>query len=218
MKPLIILSLTLVSLCFYTQIVIANEAYSSIESPTIFRVLGDVKVFRANHFERAIRGMKLKKGDEIRTGKRGRAYVDFPDNSRVKLGNRARFLVRDWSESEGIFSSTLRILQGAFRYTAGIVSKGLLSRKTTLTTRTAVLGVRGTDFWGRVGKEDTFLLLLEGEITIAPRNGEEIIYNNAGSAVNINSSTISEPELLSMAVIAPLAVETEIEDYYFYDF
>ncbi len=212
MKYLITLALGFVLFALPTPQVQADEINGIAETPTIARILGNVKVFRKNRFERAYRGMKLQKGDEIRTGRRGRAYIDFPDNSRVKLGNRSRFLVRDWGKTdEGIFTSTLRIFQGAFRYTAGLLTSGYAKRRTSLTTRTAVLGVRGTDFWGRVGKDKTFFLLLEGEVSLAPRYGEEIVYNDAGKAVNINNSNISEPEALTMETILPLAAETEIE-------
>lgn len=212
MQSLISLSLMLTLLCFSSQVSIADEITGIVDTPTVSRILGKVKVLRGNKFETVKSGMKLRQGDEIRTGRRGRAYIDFPDNSRVKLGNRSRFLVRDWGVNAGIFSSTLRIFQGAFRYTAGFISNGL-NRNTTLTTRTAVLGVRGTDFWGRVDKDKTFLLLLEGEVSLAPRFGEAIVYNEAGSAVTINASTISEPKALSVEAITPLAEETEIEGF-----
>ncbi|PCI01569.1 MAG: hypothetical protein COB79_03885 [Zetaproteobacteria bacterium] len=212
MKQLITLALGLTLFICSAQPVIADDINGIVASPTIVRILGSVKVFRQNRFERAYPGMKLKQGDEIRTGRRGRAYIDFPDNSRVKLGIRSRFLVRDWSEKEGVFTSTLRIFQGAFRYTAGLLTSGMTARRTSLSTRTAVLGVRGTDFWGRVGKDKTFFLLLEGEVSIAPRYGEAMVYNDAGKAVNINNSNISEPQPFSMEDIAPLAAETEIEE------
>lgn len=211
MKQLITLAFGLTLLVCSVQPVIADDINGIVESPTITRILGDVRVLRSTRFERAYPGMKLKQGDEIRTGRKGRAYIDFPDNSRVKLGIRSRFLVRDWNANEGIFSSTLRIFQGAFRYTAGLLTSGMTARNTTLTTRTAVLGVRGTDFWGRVGKDKTFFLLLEGEVSLAPRYGESIVYNEAGKAVNIDTANISEPQPLSMKDIAPLAAETEIE-------
>jgi len=206
-----VLAIVLYSLT--TQTAAADDINGIVETPTISRVLGAVKVFRGNRFERGVQGMKLKPGDEIRTGRRGRAYIDFPDNSRVKLGNRSRFLVRDWGKNDdGVFTSTLRIFQGAFRYTASILSNGFTKRRTSLSTKTAVLGVRGTDFWGRVGNEETFFLLLEGEVSLAPRYGEEIIYNEAGKAVTINKSSISQPEALSDITIQPLAAETEIEE------
>ena len=103
MKQLITLALGLTLFICSAQPVIADDINGIVASPTIVRILGSVKVFRQNRFERAYPGMKLKQGDEIRTGRRGRAYIDFPDNSRVKLGIRSRFLVRDWSEKEGVF-------------------------------------------------------------------------------------------------------------------
>jgi len=213
MKQIVPLLLAIILFGLTAQKASADNINGIVETPTITRVLGAVKVFRGNRFERGFRGMKLQPGDEIRTGRRGRAYIDFPDNSRVKLGNRSRFLVRDWGKTDdGIFTSTLRIFQGAFRYTASILSTGFSKRRVSLTTKTAVLGVRGTDFWGRVGNDKTFFLLLEGEVSLAPRYGEEIIYNEAGKAVNINKSNISEPEALSNEMIQPLAAETEIEE------
>jgi ferric-dicitrate binding protein FerR (iron transport regulator) len=213
MKSIVTLSLSLMLFLSSSPLVMADDIDGIVATATISRILGHVKVLRKNRFEHAYRGMKLKKGDEIRTGRRGRAYIDFPDNSRVKLGNRSRFLIRDWGKSDdGIFTSVLRIFQGAFRYTAGVLSNGLTARRTSLTTRTAVLGVRGTDFWGRVGKDKTFFLLLEGEVSVAPRFGEKIIYNDAGKAINIDKSSISEPQALSNDDIMPLAAETEIEE------
>jgi len=184
----------------------------SSQAPIIKRFLGDVKVYRKRSFVDVTNGMKLEKGDSIRTGRRGRVYIDFPDNSRVKLGNQARFEVHDWSQKDGIFSSTLRVFQGAFRYTAGLISQGFGKRRTTVSTRTAVLGVRGTDFWGRAESNNTFFLLIEGEVLLAPQSGEHIVYNNAGHAVNVSPSHISEPQAMTMDSIAPLAAETEITD------
>jgi len=187
-------------------------AADAIKDPTITRMVGEVNILRGKSFIKGSAGMALQRGDEVRTSRRGKAYIDFPDNSRVKLGNFARFQVRDWQESEGIFSSILRVSQGAFRYSAGLLRTGLKQRNTELSTRTAVLGVRGTDFWGRVGKDNTFLLLLEGSVSLAPRFGDSTTYNRAGFAVNIDNDNISEPSAYKGEDIAPLAAETEIED------
>ncbi len=181
-----------------------------VSQPSITRMQGKVQVLRNHHYIQASQGFALKHGDEVYTGRRGKAYIDFPDNSRVKLGANARFVVDGWEEKRGVFSTTLRILQGAFRYTAGLIH-GFDARRTTVMTKTAVLGVRGTDFWGRVESEQTFLLLLEGEVSLSPVHGEKIIYNQALHAVNIDNNSISKPKALDMKTIAPLAAETEIK-------
>jgi ferric-dicitrate binding protein FerR (iron transport regulator) len=197
-------------LCFFSSVSLAANINIETTEPAISRLLGDVKVLRANKYMRATYGMALQKGDTIYTGRRSKVYIDFPDNSRVKLGSRARFQIRNWGKKDGIFKSSLNIFQGAFRYTAGLI-RGFTARQTTVTTRTAVLGVRGTDFWGRVEEDKTFFLLLEGEVSLTPIHGEKIIYNQALHAVNINEKGVSKPQSLDMATIAPLAAETEID-------
>ncbi len=188
------------------------SAAPAVAAPNISQLQGMVVIRGKTGFQHAYHGMQLKKGDEIRTGRSGRAYIDFPDNSRVKLGSRARFVVQDWQQDDGVFSSALKIFQGAFRYTAKAIGNGLRKRNTTVTTRTAVLGVRGTDFWGRVKNDETFFLLIEGEVSLSPRFGQTITYNHAGAAVQITATEISAPKELSSESIAPLAAETEIAE------
>jgi len=208
MKQLTIASL-LFLLCTFSIEAMANNMNQGAFAPVVSRILGDVKVLRNEKWLRASDKMALKKGDEIYTGRRSKAYIDFPDHSRVKLGHKSHFLVQDWREEKGVFFSTLSIFRGAFRYTASAIRQ-FTARQTTLTTPTAVLGVRGTDFWGRVGKHKTFLLLIEGEVSLTPVQGDTIIYNDVLHAVDIQASTISKPKALSMENIAPLAEETEI--------
>lgn len=197
-------------LCFFSSASFAANLNIETTEPAISRLLGDVKVLRDNKYMRATYGMALQKGDTIYTGRRGKVYIDFPDNSRVKLGSRARFKISSWGKKDGVFISSLNIFQGAFRYTAGFI-RGFTARQTTVTTRTAVLGVRGTDFWGRVEEDKTFFLLLEGEVSLTPIHGKEIIYNQTLHAVNIKETDVSKPQGLDMTTIAPLAAETEID-------
>jgi len=184
----------------------ANE----LSAPTISQLQGMVIVNGQHGFTRATQGLQLQAGDEIRTGYAGKVYIDFPDHSRVKLGVKSRFIIQDWDIHEGIFTSSLRILQGAFRYTASALQSSLKARQTTVKTNTAVLGVRGTDFWGRAERNQTFFLLLEGSVQVAPSFAEEITYNKAGYAINIQTNHIASPQPLTAENIAPLAAETEI--------
>jgi len=198
------------ALLIFSSISYASNMQVETAEPALSRLQGSVKVLRNHHYLNASYGMKLQKGDVIYTGRRGKVYIDFPDNSRVKLGSKARFQVQNWGNKQGTFTSALNIFQGAFRYTAGLI-RGYKARQTTVTTKTAVLGVRGTDFWGRVEEDKTFFLLLEGEVSLTPIHGEKVIYNQALYAVNIKDTSISSPQNLDMKTIAPLAAETEID-------
>jgi len=103
----------------FSSISYASDMNIETTEPAFSKLQGSVKVLRNHHYLNASYGMKLQKGDVIYTGRRGKVYIDFPDNSRVKLGSKARFQVQNWENKQGIFTSALNIFQGAFRYTAG---------------------------------------------------------------------------------------------------
>ncbi len=203
--------LNIIAFAFLSLYASTAFAATIVKEPTISKVQGMVVVRSKEGFRHAFPGMLLAKGDEVRTASRSKAYIDFPDNSRIKLGQRSQLRVRAWQRDNGLFSSALRIFRGAFRYTASKLANGLNRRTTTITTQTAVLGVRGTDFWGRVQDNETFFLLLEGQVSLAPRFGNETAYQQAGAAVHISPTNISAPQALKPGAIAPLAAETEIE-------
>lgn len=193
-----------IGIFFLAPLASAEESVAKLS-----RVQGMVVVYGNGGMQRALTGMSLKRGDEVRTGRSGKAYIDFPDNSRVKLGSRSEMTIRKVASNQGLFTSTLDLFKGAFRYTAGKLSTWR-ARKTKVYTRTAVIGVRGTDFWGRSENDNTFFLLLDGEVELTPRFGSPSLYTEAGKAVNIDGSAISEPKALSGDVIGNLAAETEI--------
>jgi hypothetical protein len=198
----------LITLCFLMPL---SVQAGELTAPTIKQMQGLVVVVGKSGFQRAHIGLRLHAGDEVRTGRNGKAYIGFPDNSRVKLGVRSDFLIQEWQIEESIFSSTLRMLKGAFRYTAGALQSGLTRRQTTFKTNTAVLGVRGTDFWGRVDDNKTFFLLIEGSVQVAHPFEQPMVYDKAGYAIDIQADSISNPQALTMDEIAPLAAETDIQ-------
>ena len=204
------LRIALIALCFFIPSI--TQA-SELKAPTIQQVQGLVVVVGQSGFQRARPGLTLQAGDEIRTGRHGKAYIDFPDNSRVKLGIRSNFIVQEWAIEDNIFTSSLRMLKGAFRYTAGALKFGLKRRQTTFRTNTAVLGVRGTDFWGRVDSNKTFFLLIEGSVEVGHPFQQPMVYDKAGYAINIQPDYISEPRALIMEEIEPLAAETDISNH-----
>jgi len=181
----------------------------ALSAPMVSEVMGSVFIKHQGKYSRATKGMLLAQGDEVRTAARSKVYLDFPDQSRIKLGVRSRFVVHDWTVSnKDVFTSSVSILKGAFRYTAGILN-GWKNRKTTIYTKTAVLGVRGTDFWGRVQSDNTFFLLIEGSVMLSTKKGKPILYDQAGYVVNIQDE-ISAPQAFPAVKIGPLAAETEM--------
>jgi hypothetical protein len=120
----------------------------------------------------AVVGTPVHMKDELRTGARARLQVTFRDNTTLTLGENARVIVDRYvfnpAESRG--EVALKASRGAIRFAGGKL-KDLREKKITVTTPSAALAVRGTEFWagpidGRYG-----VLLLHGKLRVSGRVG-----------------------------------------------
>ena len=102
--------------------------------------------------------------DKLTTGTNARAEVRFHDGSSVTLGQQTVFLVHEFHHDEGDESvhAVLEITDGAFRATTSKIFKAHPKNLFEVRTATAVIGARGTDFWGGRGKGLWEIALLEG--------------------------------------------------------
>jgi tetratricopeptide (TPR) repeat protein len=107
-------------------------------------VRGDVGVLRAGaaREEAAGKSSLLTAGDRLRTGLKSWAALALPDGSRIMLTSGSDFLVRDFDAARrsGIFS----LLGGMLR--ADIARHADRPADYRFHTRTAIAGLRGTDF------------------------------------------------------------------------
>lgn len=115
-------------------------------------------------------GAAVYAGDRFETGARGRLQLELEDSSTLKLGSSAQLelpalqVVDDGAE--GLLKGTLKVLRGAFRYTAGALA-GLRKRELDVYVGpTITAGIRGTDFWARSEPGQELLCLLEGQLEV----------------------------------------------------
>src|SRR6516225_637348 len=75
-------------------------------------------------------------------------------------------------------------LVGAFRFVSGQVSK-LASADVSMTTPVAVVGIRGTEFWGGpIDDQALGVFLIEGSVSVSNGAGQQIL-NLPGQGTNI---------------------------------
>jgi len=110
---------------------------------------GDVKILRAGGEKNfpAFKGMGLTQGDTIITGKDGRVTLELAEDKELKIGENSRVMI-----SELVQSSKNNADKTSLNLKAGQVYtnvKGKLSpdAKYEIRTPTAVMGVRGTQFF-----------------------------------------------------------------------
>ena len=155
-------------------------------------------------------GFELKSGDLVRTGAGARAYLKLAEGSTVKLGESAKIkLYSSGLRPEKSFKGALDVVTGAFRFTTDALQKSKVARDVTIRVSTATAGIRGTDVWGKAGKNTDLVALIEGRIELT-RAGQS--YDLAPmSFLEAPHGVAAQVKPLDDATLRALARETDIE-------
>ena len=134
-------------------------------------------------------------GDVLSTGRQARLEVTFVDGTVVTLGENAVLEVTDYIyDPDGDNSvSTLDMITGAF-----LMATGEIGRQdpddVTVRTNLAVVGIRGTQFWGGPIDGNYGVLLLDGSISVTTDAGTVILTaTGEGTTVTDAGTAPSDP-------------------------
>lgn len=112
-------------------------------------------------------------GDTVATGKDGQVDLRFSDDTLLQLQAESRFRIDEYvfnGKADGRERAAYSLLKGAFRTVTGTIGK-INKEAYAVTTTSAVIGIRGTDYTARLG---------EG-LRVSVKRGEISLSNNAGS-------------------------------------
>jgi hypothetical protein len=146
---------------------------------TVVAVSGTARVLRAAGEQPLVRNMSVEGGDTLITGKDGKLMVRFHDNALVQLRPQSRFRVDEYEAKADPLRSVMSLLSGGLRMLTGDIARKQRERF-SITTPTAVIGVRGTDFDIRECRGDCpagvgdglYLSVIEGAIVARNDRGE----------------------------------------------
>ena len=121
----------------------------------------------------------------VSTGEAARLEVTFTDNTRLTLGEKAELTLDKYVFNPAAGSGTIKFgVVGAFRFLSGQVSK-LASSDVSVTTPVAIIGIRGTEFWGGpIDDQALGVFLIEGAVSVSNAAGEQIL-SQPGQGTNI---------------------------------
>jgi hypothetical protein len=117
------------------------------EAGTLKLVKGDVRVVDARG-ERSVQpGDHIAVADKLITGPDGSASMVMRDGTTVVLGPKSRLELKDFSfdASTQKGSMLVSLVQGSLRMITGLIAK-VNPGAVSVTTKSATIGVRGTDF------------------------------------------------------------------------
>ena len=162
-------------------------------------------------------GQRLLAGDEINTGRYGRAWIKFDDGSVVKIGSNARFFIDkaefDNSGDETLLDLAFDVITGAFRFTSGFFSpRRPAGHRVSLKVGAITAGIRGTDIWGRAADDEDFIALLEGSIEVASDGSAPQLMQQPLTLYRKADGLPADPlQTVDASVVQALAPETELD-------
>lgn len=121
-------------------------------------------------------------GDRIITGTVGQAQVKFRDETKLVVGPNSMLVVDEFVFSDGgdVRSFSINAVRGAFRFITGNGPKDAY----TITTPTATIGVRGTEFDFNIDAVGaTSVAVFEGTTRVCDKRRRTCIEQNAGCGI-----------------------------------
>ena len=125
----------------------AQAADTAAKAGTMKLVQGDVRVVDARGERPLQPGDSLAQADQVVTGADGAASMVMRDGTTMMVGPRSRINLSTFAYNSTTQEGNLvvAVLRGSMRMITGLISK-TNPNAISVTTRTATIGVRGTDF------------------------------------------------------------------------
>jgi hypothetical protein len=115
---------------------------------TVSRIQGEASGLQSGAARPLALNASVFVNDVISTAEAARLEVTFSDNTQLTLGERARLTLDTYVFDPAAGNGTIKFgLAGAFRFVSGQLTK-LASSDVSVTTPVAIVGIRGTEFWG----------------------------------------------------------------------
>ena len=147
------------------------------------------------------RGDKVFQGDELETGADSFVKLTMLDGTTFTLGKNANAILTNYlfdeSESEGTFEAFVN--RGGFNYKSGKIAglSGLDVTHSTISTPTAIIGIRGSELDGNVDAQgNTTIVHRSGILSITDINGQnEVILDTPGNTSVVTFTGVGRFEM-----------------------
>jgi len=157
-------------------------------------------------------GTELRSNDEVATGASSRLLLRLADGSVVKLGENGRLQLADVVQrrKDNFLGATLRVLEGAFRFTTEAALKARSTRDIAVVFPTVTAGIRGTDIWGKNLGDREVVVLIEGHISITRAGDAPVEMKDPLTYLQVPKDGAATVEPVPMEQLKLWAAETEI--------
>ncbi len=133
----------------------------------IIAAKGTIDITRGTTVIKGKTGTVIEESDQIKTGEKAKMQILFSDKTIITIGKSSEFKVNEFKFGEKTANTaSFKFGKGAFRTITGKIGK-MNPEKFKLSTKTATIGIRGTQILGVVGNEGDRIACTEGRIVVA---------------------------------------------------
>ncbi|MDX8389523.1 MAG: FecR family protein [Mariprofundaceae bacterium] len=161
------------ALLFATLLLFASNAWAAAIG-TVVDAKGDVTIQRAAESIKAIVGGTVHVGDIVQTGDESMTRIVLEGGDEISLGYNSKFVIDDYKLTAGgeIILAEFKALAGKFKFAVENIHKQEIYR---VRTTTALLGVRGTQWFTLVEDEKTEVAGLDGLVSVTAGGQTKVI-------------------------------------------
>ncbi len=174
------------------QIACAQDAPVTDQSVagTVSLIEGDVRVLdRVRKGRRPAVGDPVYEGESIVTGADGEVHLDMQDGGYIGVRPATKMQIAEFKAEGGADDGfLLNLLEGSFRAVTGWITRG--NRRAEVTTPTATIGIRGTDYeplvipeGSKAGEAGTYNRVNIGETELRTAQGSVLVKPNQAGFV-----------------------------------
>jgi hypothetical protein len=175
---------------FILGLLLAAVAFGGAEAATavgkVNRLAGSADGTTEGRTQALAAGMPIHMDDRISTGAAARLEIGFDDGSMLRVGEKANIRIdRFVYQPEGSTNLLQLTVAGPFRFISGKLTK-IAGSEASVTTPTATIGVRGTDFWGGPIDGAFGVFLIEGAVSVTNAAGS-VSMDSSGQGTNLTA-------------------------------
>lgn len=162
---------------------------------TVKRVQAQVDALRAADVLPLKIASSLQADDLLRSGKNARLEAEFVDGTKLTLGETAELKLDSYvyDPENATRNRLIAKITGAFLYVGGKVETP--GAEISIITADAVMGVRGTTFWGGPIDSAYGVLALSGVVTVTTNGGSVTLTDGQGTMVTSADAPPGQPSV-----------------------
>ena len=172
----------LITLLLFTSSLFANVA-------KVVALKGDASIVRNDTTIKLDGNSTIEKQDVIITKDNTKVQLLFKDETIISIGENSSFQVNNYlyDEKNQKFEAKFDMFKGTFRTITGKIGK-LAPEKFNLETKSASIGIRGTQIVMNLSKDNEQIFCTEGKILVTNLTSKESSFVNSGEFVSLDST------------------------------